>query len=198
MGSGLSSSVASGILDWRLLQAFQDMKEVVQYGEYYMESPQLLPLDAEIDYINSKSYQFRYMALTTPFEVRQPVSDKQEPCRLSMLIFWFGLKQVTKSDSALSRTLSMQLKNALQKTDLQGAWAPHLELLLWILMMGAYITAGQRERPWFILHLSRVAQIWGLKEWDAVRRVLLRFYYIDRVYATGMREAWTEAMMLTG
>lgn len=195
MGTGILTFDVDNVLDWRISQAFRDMTEVVQYREYYHEK-QLQPVEAELDYINAKSYQFRYAALSAPFEPRAPVSDKEESCRLAMLIFWFSNYQISQPDSALNRTLTAQLKTALQASDLKGLWGPRYELLAWVLLLGAFISAGQRERPWFVLNLARVSRVLRVTEWSQARAVVMRFYYLDRVYAKGMQASWEEATLL--
>ncbi len=195
MGTSLSALDADTLLDWRISQAFRDMRDVVPYREYYPEK-QVLPVQEENDYINAKSYQFRYAVLAVPFEPRAPASDKEEGCRLALLIFWFSNYQVTAPDSALNRTLTAQLKTALQGSDLKGLWGPYYELLTWVLMLGAFISAGQRERPWFVMNVAKVSKVLKLQEWSEVRGLLLRFYYLDRIYGKGMRDIWEEASLL--
>ncbi|ETI20302.1 hypothetical protein G647_08336 [Cladophialophora carrionii CBS 160.54] len=195
MGTGILTPDVDTLLDWRISQAFRDMRDVVQYREYYHEK-QELPVQEENDYINARSYQFRYAALSAPFEPRAPASDKEEACRLALLIFWFSNYQVTAPDSALNRTLTAQLKTALQSSDLKGLWGPHFDLLTWVLMLGAFISAGQRERPWFVLNLAKVSKVLRLRGWDELREMLLKFYYLDRIYAKGMRDIWDEASLL--
>ena len=43
----------------------------------------MLPVEEENDYIDAKSYQFRYAALSAPFEPRTPASDKEKGCRIA-------------------------------------------------------------------------------------------------------------------
>ena len=194
-GVGILTPDVEGLLDWRVSQAFRDMRDVVQYREYYHEA-QVLPVQEENDYINAKSYQFRYAALSAPFERRNPASDKEEGCRLAMLIFWFSNYQISAPDSALSRTLTAQVKTALQNSDLKGLWGPFYELLTWVLMLGAFISAGQRERPWFVMNLAKVAKQLNLNNWSEIRSLLLKFFYLDRIYARGMEDIWDEAVLL--
>jgi len=196
MGTGVCAAPdMDTVLDWRILQAFKDMTDVVQYREYYHEK-QRQPVAQELEYVNAKSYQFRYAVLSVPFEPRLPVSDKEEACRLALLIFWFCNYQLSQPDSALSRTLTGQLKTALLGSDLKGLWKPHFELLAWVLLLGTFISAGQRERPWFVLNLARVARVLRLSDWCATVTLLRKFFYIDRIYGKGMQESWEEAMML--
>jgi hypothetical protein len=195
MGTGILNPDVDKILDWKISQAFRDMRDVVQYREYYHEK-QLQPVEAELDYINAKSYQFRYAVLSAPFQPAVPASDKEEACRLALLVFWFCNYQMSQPDSALNRTLTTQLKDALQASDLKGLWGPNFELLTWVLLLGAFISAGQRERPWFVLNLARLSRVLRVREWADVRAVLLRFFYLDRIYAKGMQDSWEEAALL--
>jgi hypothetical protein len=195
LGTGILNPAADDLFDWRISQAFRDMRDVVQYREYYHEK-QVEPNAEENEYINAKSYQFRYAVLSAPFEPGEPVSDKEEPCRIALLIFWFSNYQVAPPHSALSRTLTAQLKDALKKSDLRGLWGPHYELLVWVLMLGAFISAGQRERPWFVMNIARVGKLLKLQQWEEVRQRLLKCFYLDRVYAQGMKDAWEEAAII--
>ena len=195
MGQGILNPEMDSVLDWRILQAYRDMVDVVQYREYYHER-QIQPVPAELEYINTKSYQFRYAILSVPFEPRLPTSDKEEAGRLALLIFWFCNYQIAQPDSALNRALTIQLKSALEASDLKRLWTPHLDFLTWILLLGAFISAGQRERPWFVLNLARAARVLRLKEWSDVRSRLLPYFYLDRIYLRGMQESWEEARLL--
>lgn len=196
LGTGVLNPDVDAILDWRISQAFRDMADCVQYREYYHEK-QIQPVEAELDYVNAKSYQFRYAAQSVPFKPRSaPPSDKEESCRLALLIFWFNNTRLMKSDSALNRRLTAQLKAALQASDLKTLWHPHGELLMWVLLLGAHISAGQRERPWFVLILARVSRVLDLRDWNAVRGILTRFFYLDRIYGTEMEASWDEASLL--
>jgi len=195
IGTAILEPSVTSLFDWQLAQAFRDLREVMLYREYYQFQSQAPP-PAELDHFNIKSYNLRYLILTLPFQMVPPASDKQEPCRLALLIFWNANYMVANPDSALFRALTTQLKVALEKSDMQGVWGPHFELLMWVLFLGAHISGGQRERPWFVLNLARGARILKLGEWDNVRKMLLRFFYLDRVYQKSFQEAWQEAKML--
>ena len=67
---------------------------------------------------------------------------------------------------------------------------------MWVLFLGAHMSAGQRERPWFVMNLARGARLLKLDNWVDVRTILLRYFYIDRVYQKSFEEAWQEARML--
>jgi hypothetical protein len=195
LGTALLMPAVAALFNWQLNQAFQDLREVVLYREHYhhKECP---PPGAELDHFNIKSYNIRYLVLTIPFQMQTPVSNKQEPCRIALLIFWNANYLVGGPDSALFRHLTTQLKVALEKSDLQDFWVPHTELLMWALFLGAHISAGRQERPWFVMNLAGGARLLKVYEWTEMRAILLRFFYIDRVYRKSFEEVWQEASVL--
>ena len=89
------------------------------------------------------------------------------------------------------------LKAALEATDLQSCWGIANEAFLWVLFVGAHMSFGQRERPWFVVALARVVPTLKLHDWIQVRNLLTRFYYSDRVFQESFRNIWEEAAMLT-
>jgi hypothetical protein len=195
LGTALLLPSVAALFDWQLNQAFHDLREVVLYREYY-HYKEYAPPAAELDHFNVKSYYLRYLALTIPFQNRTPVSDKQEACRIALLIFWNANYLAMQPKFALFRRLTIQLKAALEASDLQRFWDPHFELLMWVLFLGAHISAGQRERPWFAMNLARGARSLKLDNWADVRTMLLRYFYIDHIYQRSFEEAWQEARML--
>ncbi len=197
IGTALSESPVVALFDLQLVQAFRDLREVMLYHEYYHSQTTPLP-PAELDHFNIKSYNLHYLVLTLPLQTLPSASDKQEPCCLALLIFWNANYLVGKPDSALFRTLTTQLKAVLEKSDMLEFWGPHFELLMWVLSLGAHILGGQRERAWFVLNLARGARILKLGEWVDLRKVLLRFFCLDRVYQKSLEEALQEANMLQG
>src|SRR5271170_7500795 len=127
VGTALLLPSVAALFDWRLNQAFHDLREVVLYREYYHHK-EYAPPAAELDHFNVKSYHLRYLALTIPFQNRTPVSDKQEACRFALLIFWNANYLAMQPKFALFRRLTIQLKSALETSDLQRFWDPHFEL----------------------------------------------------------------------
>ena len=195
VGTALLLPPVAALFDWQLNQAFHDLREVVLYREYYHHK-EYAPPAAELEYYNVKSYNLRYLVLTIPFQNQALVSDKQEACRVALLVFWNANYLIGDPESALFRRMTIQLKAALETSDLRHFWDPHFELLAWVLLLGAHISAGQRERPWFVMNLARGARLLKLDNWADVRTILLRYFYIDRIYQKSFEEAWQEARML--
>lgn len=78
---------------------------------------------------------------------------------------------------------------ALEHSDLESFWYPGHDVLVWALFLGVHISAGRRERPWFIVQLARGARFYAGRSWDEVRtRALGRCFFVERVYGESFRE----------
>lgn len=192
LGTGLLEPVTSALFGRTLMQAFRDTCEVTVYREYFHSRECVLPI-FEFDYFGIKGYEALFRTLSVPFEPQEAVLPQQEPCRIALLIFSHANFEIYQCDSAIFRSLSKQLKSGLEQSDLKSRWHPHQDLLIWALFLGAYISVGQREHTWFIIHLARAAQLVGLKQAPDLKSVLVRFYYIDRIYHNKLEDIWEEA-----
>ena len=201
-------SMAIGILDAevrtrfsaKLIEAFQDLREVTLYREFFHTHNCRISA-AEDEYFVLKSYHLRYVAISIPFDDNTSSNEPkmlgfQEACRLALLIFWNANLMSATPSSAFFRYLTTALKAALEKSELKTFWHPNTDLLMWVLFLGAHISAGQSERPWYVLNLARGSWLKGLREKDDFRALLMRFYYIDRVYAKSLQDIWEEVKMV--
>jgi len=195
MGTGLLDPGVASLFDELLVQAFRDLREVTLYREFFHTRECVLP-EIEVEYFNVKAYETLYRVLSMPFQFPRATSPQQEPCRLALLVFWHANWAIHLPDSGLFRSLTTQLKSALEQSNLQSLWHPHDMLLIWVMCLGAYISAGQREHSWFITYLARSARQRELKCSKELKAVLQRFFYIDRIYRKGVEDIWDEVSIL--
>jgi hypothetical protein len=183
------------LFDESLVQAFRDLREVILYREYFHNQECILP-EIEVEYFTIKAYETLHSALSIPFQFPRAMSPQQEPCRLALLVFWHANYAIHLPDSGIFRSLTKQLKSALEQTDLQSLWQPHYRLLVWVTFLGAYISVGQREHSWFMMYLARAARQRDLRTSNDLKTMLQRFFYIDRIYHKGLEDLWDEASIL--
>jgi hypothetical protein len=81
-------------------------------------------------------------------------TDRQEPFRLALLIFWNANTQLYGPGSMLYRHLISHLKSALERTDLETFWKESLAVLIWILLLGAFASRDRPECSWFIARMA--------------------------------------------
>jgi hypothetical protein len=178
----------------------------------------------DMNYINLSTFHVIYNLLSLPYQSQITLSrlslgaswtpTLQEPLRVSLLLFFYANWRMHEPTSPIMRTLSSQLKDSLDAytsvhcaiftytiphtysptTDPYGS-AVH-GLLIWILCLGAHASAGQRERPWFVLQVAVGSRVLGLRRWEDLRRLVLGFFYSDEVYGESFREIWDESCLL--
>ena len=197
VGRGLLSGHRSSFFTRDMLQILRDMRESTLFKEHVVEN-ELGPGYIGSDIMAIKRMHILHRLLThsatsTDQAVRK---DVEEVIRLSLLIFWNANLMLHQAASAIFRSLTAQLKHALERTDLRFYWTPISDALIWVLFLGAHISLGQRQRPWFVMQIARGAQILKIREWEDVRALLQRFFYLDRVYLTSYQNIWEEVLLL--
>lgn len=135
--------------------------------------------------------------LSYPFDHFQGYRPIQETIRRAYVVFSNAHYSVVHPSSAIARFLIKDLKDALEATDLRSCWDNAIEALLWVLFHGAHLSFGQLERPWFVNLLARVASFLRLHDWVLVRDILLKFYYVDRVFQDSFQRIWEEVKVIS-
>ena len=195
IGTRLLEPAIATLFDESLVQAFHDLREVILYREFFHNQECMLP-EIEVEYFSVKAYETLHRALSIPFQFPRATSPQQEPCRLALLVFWHANYAIYLPNSGIFRSLTRQLKSALEQSDPQSLWQPHYRLFIWVMFLGAYISVGQREHPWFTMYLARAARQRGLTSSTDLKAVLQPFFYLDRIYRKGLQDIWDEASIL--
>jgi len=195
MGSRLFEPDLAKLFDECLVRAFHDLREVILYREFFHTQECVVP-EIEVEYFRVKSHQILHRVLSIPFQSSTALSPQQEPCRLALLVFWYANYRIHLPDSVMLRSLTTQLKAALVQSNPQALWQPNYELFIWVTFLGAYISVGHREHPWFVIYMARVARLQGLESAQDLKAVLQSFFYIDRIYGEGLESIWGEVSIL--
>lgn len=149
--------------------------------------------------ISIRRVNIDHRLLSYPFD-HFDSSDRpyQEVIRQALVIYSNAHYNVVQPISKIAQSLIADLKRSLERTNLRNCWGDAHAVLMWVLFLGAHLTAGQRERPWFITALARVALLLSVpnRDWMRVRAVLVGFYYVDRVFQESWRRVWEEVDLL--
>jgi hypothetical protein len=146
-------------------------------------------------HISIKRTNIDHRLLSYPFTHPDDTSTPiQETIRLATILYSTAHYNVVQPSSAVARSLITDLKTALEQTNLRDCWGESTNALLWVLLLGAHLSAGQAERPWFVTALGRMRMKVPVqcRDWAGVRRVLVGFYYSDRVFLQSLRKVWQE------
>lgn len=171
-----------------LTQAYSSMRAVVILMEYLQKS-QRPPTALQKSFYHCKVLNCHFLATQSLFE--DDVTDIQEPLRLALLIFWNATTQLNAS--MLYRTLAIKLKSSLEGKKFETSWASNTPILLWILLLGAFMSTGQPEYTWFISQIAEVSQRAGGKDWLWLKAMLQRFFYFEGIFEPSFKRSWEEA-----
>lgn len=193
MGEGLFDASVQQYLDDKMIKLFQDAQvtwicfERIGLHDFSVEEKRLVSMKrADIDQ-RFQSFQFDY------YSGNRPV---QEALRLAFIIFSNAHYNVVQPASKVARCLVEDFKAALEQTDIKGCWGDACEAFIWATFLGAHMSSGQRERPWFVMASARATQKLTAPNWMQIRAILVRFYYVDRVLQEEFRQIWEEAELL--
>ena len=92
------------------------------------------------------------------------------------------------------QSLVIQLKTALESTDLQLFYRLDLDMFIWILFLGGTSSARPSERAWFVSQLVSATSLSGLAHWKDVRESLLGFFYLDSAHQDTFQVMWAEVV----
>jgi hypothetical protein len=134
------------------------------------------------------SYPFNYIPSHKPI---------QEVCRLAFILYSNAHYNVIQPSSEIARCLVADLQTALKATDLLSLWGTASATMIWTLFLGAHMSSGQLERPWFVAVLSKAARKSGRNKWEDVQESLLSHYYSPRVFEKPFRAIWAEVEVLS-
>ena len=85
-----------------------------------------------------------------------------------------------------------RLKRELSSLDPRTISYEESKLLLWILVMGAIVTVGTFDRPWFIHILGSVAYRLQVESWPDMKSLLLTFLWLSKTNDIDGRDVWDE------
>lgn len=196
LGEGLLNSIL--IFDSELISIIRDLCDATLWREFYVDGLEKLSADGE-SHLTTKRFEVEYRLITLPFQLCYNTEDTiQETCRVALLIFSTSSIMLLPPASGCCRSLVRQLMEALDQPgcDLQTLWAGLNDVLIWILFLGAHISIGQPEQGFFVAEIARCAHVLGLRELEEMRLLLVRFFYLDRVYQASTRMIWDEAVGL--
>jgi hypothetical protein len=191
--TGLLSPGVQSFFSPTMLTTIHALKSFTLFREHFRTATAGLLLQ-ELQHITILGLHIEYHLLALPFKENQhPI---QEAVRNALLMYKNGLYGIHSPTATIYRALVSRMKLALDISDLANFWSPAKELLIWVLCMGAHHSAGEKERPWFIMQITRGSRILQLKSFGDLQNLLRRFCYLDRIYEKQMTRIWEEVELL--
>ncbi|KAL4891779.1 hypothetical protein BDV59DRAFT_181746 [Aspergillus ambiguus] len=174
-----------------------DLLELTWYGEWIKGSVPYQEFDDETEgYFNTEVLYVEYALHTDRYtETGEPKNDATiEGCvRLASLLFhnsviWDFYPQI----APVFPKPIIALRKALEITIPAGYFHFCEDLLIWLLFIGSCSSGLLPDRSFFVAELASAVHRQGVDSWQALRALLMEFFYVDRVYLTPLRRLWNE------
>lgn len=135
-----------------------------------------------------------YHLLLLPFgKTDGPLTPFQEAARLALYVSAQPIIHISKPSSTFARGMAAQLQDALVKVDMLAHCTPNREMVLWMLLLGLYITICKKQRAWYSGRISEVLESLDLHTVDQVDEVLQGFYNLGPSHSMIINDALAAA-----
>ena len=139
--------------------------------------------------------QYRLLSLPSCTELEKvPLVEPHlyEACRLTALIYGVAVVYpIPNSYKALQKLVQL-LQDSLKAFSVEQLGAASLDMLLWVLVIGAIAAFEKPERPWYIAQLAKRSKEWTSYDWEKVEEKMTLFLWLESACGSGGRIVWTE------
>jgi hypothetical protein len=180
----------------QILRTFRFIRHLINYTEYAKrkKGSQSLP-----GYTSGEFAVAEHLLLSFPYEGHpiNTMNDQVQECtRIATLLYCNLALWTCPSYFALVKSLVINLRQAILKLDFSLCGRIYPDLMLWILFMGCFAAEGRTERSWFIIFVADVAKSLGLRQWPEVKRLLVKFFYVERTLKAPFVKVWDELFLI--
>lgn len=120
----------------------------------------------------------------------------QSICRIVVPIFVVQNQIDIYRQSAVVESLMSQLLEVMESLDLQDCWERYTELMVWAFMFGAFTSTQQAQREWVLFEMAKGGRGRVNWQWEEIEKILLGFFYVDRLYEANFRKICDEVKAL--
>lgn len=182
--------INSSILGMELLQVIQEIcdfrTEIESQNRVGLTFDELSALDDR-----KASIEWR---LTTMRD-RELKDTMKECCRLAIHICSSAIFPPFFGPSKMPISLSQRLGQTLAQSDLDTCWNQHIDLLLWVIFIGASRAKSESDLFVYTKALSLVLGQFGTlcETWEQTVLILETFIWSEKVFGDSCRAIWAEA-----
>ena len=196
LASSLLSVDLVMLLDPNMRETYRNLSIVIAVHESFIGLETNIDLDG-IEYFDALWLRIQYHLTTfsSSSYFRQD-SDVQKICRVLVPLFVAHSQLGIHRHTAVTESLVEQLLEVLRSLDLERCWRSYPNLMMWAFMFGTYTCADNVRREWFLFTLVNGARGKMLWDWENVRRILLGYFYLDRLYQDEFKKITEEVGML--
>ena len=123
-------------------------------------------------------------------------SDVQNICRIIVPMFVVHTQLVSYRYSPATESLKDQFLEVIASLNLQKLWEQFHELMVWAFMFVCYSCSQQVWRERFLAEMAKGGRGKMTWKWQEVRKMLLGFFFVDRLHGEEFRKMCEEVRQL--
>lgn len=130
----------------------------------------------------------------------ETLSPKEAMTRMGCICLLNSIIIVTHPAAGMGRSLTRFIKKDIQytftslRTTSFHPPAADLDLLAWVLFIGAQGSLEQVDHAWFMDRLAYISKLRNWEEWEDVVEALQQYIYIPRIHEKAWRCTWRKAV----
>lgn len=130
----------------------------------------------------------------TSMQDRDLNDPMKECCRLALHVCSSAIFPPFFGPSKMPISLSQRLSQSLSRSDLDTCWNQHIDLLLWVVFIGASRTKSQADLPVYTKALRLVLSQFGslCETWEQTVLILETFIWSEKVFGDSCRVLWNQ------
>lgn len=114
-----------------------------------------------------------------------------KPICISLMIFLLLVRSKSQASSSVLEELAARTKEYLESV-IEVRFCNAVNLIFWILSIGGIAASKPSTRQWFLITLKKILPALHLRSLDEAKKVLERFFWIDRVLSNQFADFWNE------
>ena len=182
-------------LDPDMIPVYRDLSVVVAFRESCVGG-----IDAtihEIDYFETLALRVQHQLIAFySTHISRQDSDIQSICRVTATIFVIQSQPRNYGPSIIMDNMVLSLYDVLSGLDFAEAWNSFPSILIWALMFGVWISREKSMRDWFLFKLAQGSHGQLRWQWNEIRDMLQKLFYVDRLHGADFESIWEEVRLL--
>ena len=178
-----------------MIQAYRDLSVVVAFRESCSGGVDVTLY--EVEYFETLALRVQHR-MTTFLSTHLTRKDSviQSICRVTVPIFIVRYHFSMYGQSMIADSMVIQLYEVLSSLDLAESWQSFPSILVWAFMFGVWNSKKKRMKEWFLSKLVEGSHRILSWQWNEIRDILQRLFYVDRLHGAHFENICKEVRML--
>jgi len=193
LGTGFAQTALLDVLSPKIRDILDEMQAIAKLFNLWTHG-QANFLGLANDFFEMRIVALELRLLAIPYQSgMSSAAFVQDCCKIAGVLFVNTSFWLWRKWNKILEVLVTNLRERLQAVQWENCWDQAvLEVLLWVLFLGAHASKLQDQANWFDTMLVVVIERLGILSWEDAKKVLMTFIYWDAVHLQPFLEIWEE------